>query len=173
MSGKELTRQIPSLRFIQLVKLRPALRQIRIDGWQRCRSTRHPLPRLVPAPIPLAAQWYAKAADQGLADAQNSLGVCYASGTGVPENHTLAVQWYSKAAEQGHAAAQYNLGSSYEHGWGVPQDAVDAMKWYLISSAQGYQIASGQIKSLSPSLNAEQRAQAEVRAEAFQKTVKK
>ena len=46
------------------------------------------------------AEW-APLAEQGVADAQNSLGVMYANGEGVPQNDKTAVKWYTLAAEQG------------------------------------------------------------------------
>lgn len=48
-------------------------------------------------------------AEQGYADAQYSLGLCYAKGDGVPQDYKQAVYWYSKAAEQGLAEAQESL----------------------------------------------------------------
>ena len=53
-----------------------------------------------------AAKWYRKAAEQGDADAQNNLGLCYERGQGVPEDYEEAVKWYRKAAAQGHAGAK-------------------------------------------------------------------
>ena len=57
-----------------------------------------------------ALKWYPKAAEQGNAYGQNSLGIMYDSGHGVPKNHAEAVKWFSKAAEQGYADGQTNLG---------------------------------------------------------------
>ena len=53
---------------------------------------------------------YKNAAEQGDADAQYNLGVCYANGTGVEKDEQKAVEWYQKAAGQGHAKSQSNLG---------------------------------------------------------------
>jgi TPR repeat protein len=55
---------------------------------------------------PKAAQWHHKAAEQGLANAQYSLGFCYANGKGVKQNSEEALKWYQKAADQGFVAAQ-------------------------------------------------------------------
>jgi len=49
-------------------------------------------------------------AEQGDASAQNSLGIRYDTGEGVPQDYAEAVKWYRLAAEQGYAAAQFNLG---------------------------------------------------------------
>ena len=50
-----------------------------------------------------------KAAEQGHADAQNSLGDCYFFGRGVAKDRNEAIKWYRKAAQQGHRMAQNNL----------------------------------------------------------------
>ena len=62
--------------------------------------------RGVPKSDQLAATWYSKAADQGDADAQYTLGQMYADGRGLPKDAKQAATWYRKAAEQGHADAQ-------------------------------------------------------------------
>ena len=51
-----------------------------------------------------------KAAEQGQAEAQYTLGFMYAKGEGVPQDYAEAMKWFRKAAEQGHAEAQHNLG---------------------------------------------------------------
>src|SRR5665811_1208260 len=59
-------------------------------------------------------------ADQGVAIAQNNLGVLYEKGQGVPQNYAEAAKWYRLAANQGAAVAQYNLGIMYATGHGLP-----------------------------------------------------
>jgi TPR repeat protein len=56
-----------------------------------------------------AVKWYRKAAEQGLAETQNHLGICYELGHGVTKSTTEAVKWYRKAAEQGHKNAKESL----------------------------------------------------------------
>ena len=75
-----------------------------------------------------AAAWFRKAADQGYAFAQFSLGAMYANGRGVPEDDQQAVAWYRKAAEYGLPDARYSLGLAYETGRGVPQDLTLAVE---------------------------------------------
>ena len=53
-----------------------------------------------------AVEWYNKAAEQGYAHAQHSLGLCYAHGEGVAQDKSKAVELYTKAAEQGYVRAQ-------------------------------------------------------------------
>ena len=56
-----------------------------------------------------AVRWFKLAADQGDADGQFRLGVCYENGTGVAKDKQEAVQWYTRAADQGYADAHCHL----------------------------------------------------------------
>ncbi|KAF9150638.1 hypothetical protein DFQ26_001515, partial [Actinomortierella ambigua] len=76
----------------------------------------------------MAVKWLTRAAEQGGADAQNSLGLMYHHGRGVEQSDVEAVKWFIKAAEQGDASAQNNLGWKYEEGQGVEQSDVEAVK---------------------------------------------
>jgi TPR repeat protein len=55
--------------------------------------------------LPLAAQWYRRAAEQGFIDAQTNLGMMYLAGQGVPQDRAEARDWLQKAAAQGDAEA--------------------------------------------------------------------
>ena len=44
-----------------------------------------------------AVKWYRKAAEQGDADAQNSLGYYYERGEGVAKDLGKAIEWYRKS----------------------------------------------------------------------------
>lgn len=77
-------------------------------------------------------------AEQGNAEAQYSLGVCYRCGDGVEKNLEEAIKWYKKAAEQGYAKAQYNLAVCYDSEYGVEKNVEKAVKWYRKSAEQGY-----------------------------------
>ncbi len=85
-----------------------------------------------------AVKLFRKAAEQGDADAQYNLGLCYDNGWGVVENKPEAVRWYREAAEQGISNAQYNLGWCYSHGEGVVEDKTEAVKWYRKAAEQGH-----------------------------------
>src|SRR5882672_947566 len=74
-------------------------------------------------------------ADQGLARAQNNLGVMYENGKGVPLDINEALKWYRLAAEQGYAGAQNNLGMIYALGRIVPRDPVRAYMWFSLAAA--------------------------------------
>src|SRR5882672_1373191 len=75
-------------------------------------------------------------ADQGLARAQNNLGVMFENGKGVPLDINEALKWYRLAAEQGYAGAQNNLGLIYAIGRIVPRDPVRAYMWFSLAAAQ-------------------------------------
>ena len=84
-----------------------------------------------------AVKCYRKAAEQGIADAQYNLGICYYNGVGVGKDDYEAVKWFRKAAEQGYADAQYNLGACYYNGFGVAKDDYEAEKWLRKAAKQG------------------------------------
>ena len=84
-----------------------------------------------------AAEWYLKAAEQGLASAQCKLGVMYEDGTGVEQSDEKAVEWVLKAAEQGNADAQCNLGWMYAVNPG-PQSSPDYAIIHTYCSATGW-----------------------------------
>ena len=89
-----------------------------------------------------AVTWYRRAAEQGHAHGQTSLGALYGSGRGVSHDDAEAVRWYRRAAEQGFALAQSWLGDMYRTGRGVGRDDVEAVRWFRRSAEQGH--ASGQ-----------------------------
>lgn len=80
-----------------------------------------------------AASFFLKAANQGDAEAQFSLGNMYAEGQGVPQDEYQAASWFRKAAEQGFKPAQVNLGVMYAQGQGVAQNMVESHKWFNIA----------------------------------------
>jgi len=63
---------------------------------------------LKPQDYAQAAAWFRKAADQGLAAAQNNLGLVYYNGHGVPQDYAQAHKWFNLAAASGDADAVSN-----------------------------------------------------------------
>ena len=59
-------------------------------------------------------KWYRKAAEQGNAQAQFSLGGMYFCGEGVPKDDTEAYVWVAVAAANGHEDAEYILSAARE-----------------------------------------------------------
>lgn len=95
-----------------------------------------------------AIKWYRRAAEYGSADAQYSLGYCYAQGRGVPRNEVEAFRWYRKSAEQGNVFAQFNLGDYYAQGIGVAKNKAAASSWYQRAAEQGHPQARQALKRL-------------------------
>ena len=89
-----------------------------------------------------------RAALQGDAQAQFSLGVMYHEGRVVAQSDARAVRWYRKAAEKGVARAQYDLGLMYAEGRGVRQSRARALKWFRKAAAQGDEHAKLMVEEL-------------------------
>ena len=127
----------------------------------------------VPQDYTQAIVWYRKAAEQGNARAQFTLGWMYVEGKGVSRDYAQAAVWYRKAAEQGFAKAQGNMGVMYHLGAGVPQDNVQAHKWFNLSVSRGNGSAieerSMVEKEMSPAQLAESQRLAREWTEAFEK----
>lgn len=81
---------------------------------------------------------YRKAAENGDADAQYNMSVCYYKMLTVDYNPAEGLKWLRKAAEQGHVEAQYRLGLLYSGGIGVTRDMDKAIEWMRKAAAQGH-----------------------------------
>jgi hypothetical protein len=107
-----------------------------------------------------AAHWLRRAADQGMASAQYSLGLLLTSNSTTEPLHASfisperlermtigervdaqreleeseAVRWFRLAADGGHPLALIGLADSYYRGQGVPQDYVQAYVWGSIAA---------------------------------------
>jgi TPR repeat protein len=101
--------------------------------------------RGVPQSYAEALKWYRKAADQGLAQAQNNLGVLYFDGKGVARNEVEAVIWFRKAAAQGLAMGQFHLGVAHENARGVQRDYAEALTWYRKAADQNLALAQNNL----------------------------
>ena len=62
---------------------------------------------------------YIDAANQGNAEAQYQIGLCFSIGDGVKFDLKKAKSWFEKAAKQNHGEAQYELGMCYFYAKGV------------------------------------------------------
>src|SRR5215471_8873813 len=76
-------------------------------------------------------------ANQGDAQAQNTLGMMYYLGRGVPQSDTEAALWTLKGAKQGDVPSQALMGIMYKHGQGVPQNDTEAVVWFRKAADQG------------------------------------
>lgn len=81
-----------------------------------------------------AMHWYLLSAEQGHAEAQNSVG----SGFQAERRFAEALPWYERAAAQHHALATNNLAYLHDLGLGVPQDRQRAFKLYSQAADLGW-----------------------------------
>ena len=89
------------------------------------------------------------AALRGDAVSQNTLGVMYARGVGVPANYARAAYWFAKSADQRDAAALYHLGVLYRKGpEGVHQDLAKANDYFTAAAATGFRPAMNELVDL-------------------------
>jgi TPR repeat protein len=85
-----------------------------------------------------AVAWWRKAAEQGHAEAQFSLGFYgYGQGKGTEQNFKKAAEWYRKSARQGYSKAQCRLGFAHLQGEGVSQSYQEAEQWFRKAAEQG------------------------------------
>ena len=87
--------------------------------------------------------------EQGFIQAQNSLGIAYSKGKGVPMDMVEGIKWFRKAADQGHAEAQYNLSACYMEGRGVGKDFSLCMIWLMKAAYQGHPDAIKVLQTIS------------------------
>ncbi|KAF9133416.1 hypothetical protein BG015_003561, partial [Linnemannia schmuckeri] len=87
----------------------------------------------VPQEYQAAMDWYLKAAEQGHAIAQYSIGDLYYHGHGVPRDY---------------AQAMACVGVLYDDGRGVPRDYIKAAEWYTKAADQGYELAKKDLEGL-------------------------
>lgn len=81
-----------------------------------------------------AMRWYLKAAENGHAEAQNSVG----SGLQAAKRFKEALPWYERASAQRHALATNNLAYLYDLGLGVSQDRRRAFELYSRAADLGW-----------------------------------
>jgi TPR repeat protein len=79
-----------------------------------------------------------RAANQGYVPAEESLGIFYATGIGMPQpNRGEALTWYRKAAQHGSVDAATNLATMYATADGVPLDMEAAITWFRKAGEAG------------------------------------
>jgi TPR repeat protein len=115
----------------------------------------------VPKDAVQAANWFMKAAEQGISKAQFNLGVMYSNGDGVPKDHVQAAGWHRKAAERGQVNAQFVLGWMYADGDGVPKHNVQAYMWRNLAAAQGFKGAKTNRNTIEKMMTPAQIAEAQ------------
>ena len=93
--------------------------------------------RGVPENLAEAADWYDRAAKQGLPIAQFRLGAFYEKGFGVKKDLDMARRLYTAAAEAGNAKAMHNLAVLYAEGIDGKPDYQNAAKWFRKAADYG------------------------------------
>ena len=81
-----------------------------------------------------AKKWYLLSANNGHAEAQNSIGSIFQA----EKKYKEALPWYAKAAEQNHALAINNLAYLYDLGLGVKQDRQKGLELYTKAANLGW-----------------------------------
>ena len=95
-----------------------------------------------------ALRWYHRSAEQGLAQAQSTLGTAYAYGHRLEQDFNLAATWCRRAAEQSDADGQLCLAMLYAGGCGVEQDDTESARWYRLAARQGDGVAQARFGDL-------------------------
>lgn len=98
----------------------------------------------VPKDVDKSMDWYERAATQGHAPAQQTLGNVYF----LQRNHTLATKWYQLAASHGDTLAkayltgspetQFEIGQRFAVGIQIEPDLSMAIAWYELAAKRGY-----------------------------------
>lgn len=79
-----------------------------------------------------------KLAEDGNAEAQTNLGLCYLKGEGVTQSFEDAAKWFDKSANQNDAEGQYLLACLYSKGKGVQVNSQKSFKLLMESAQQGH-----------------------------------
>lgn len=79
-------------------------------------------------------EWFQKAAEQGLVEAEYAVGGCYENELGVKQDYAQANYWYQIAVKDGHKRAAYDLGINYLKGQGIEKDVEAGIQLLEIAS---------------------------------------
>ncbi|MDO5483718.1 MAG: tetratricopeptide repeat protein, partial [Desulfovibrionaceae bacterium] len=79
-----------------------------------------------------------KLAEDGDAQAMNSLGLLYDRGQGVEPDAGRALHWFAKSAQAGEPAGMSNYGRMLEQGRGVAPDPLEAARWLDLAARRGH-----------------------------------
>ncbi len=93
-----------------------------------------------------AFDYYKRAADGGVPEAQMYISRCYLTGRYVKKNKKKAFEWALRAAEGGLVQAQEFVAYSYQKGRGVDKNQLYAYNWYKKAAANGSVAAVAKVK---------------------------
>lgn len=95
--------------------------------------------------IEKALNWYEKAAEQGVAEAQFNLAHLLVE---QELGASVAAGWMRKAADQGMVDAEYLMGVIYAEGIGVAPNREEAVRWLDKAVAKGHEEAQRFLKEM-------------------------
>jgi cell division protein FtsN len=121
------------------------------------------LGRGVPANLPLALEWFEKAAQQGHAQAEANLGLSLFQNN----QRERAIPWLQRAAERGDPRAQYYLGTAHFNGDLVATDWPRAYALMKRAADQGLPQARQSLTQMEAHLSAADRTRGAAMAEAM------
>ena len=99
--------------------------------------------------LKLAYDYFLRAANKGIADAQYAVAQYLSNGTGgIVRDPAQARRWLIKAARQNFDTAQYDLGQWYLHGIGGERDLDKAFSWTLRAARAGNIAAQAAVAKL-------------------------
>lgn len=93
--------------------------------------------RSVAQDLARAADWFGRAAEQGLAPAQYRLAMLYERGRGVEQDREAAKAWYLRAAGKGNVKSMHNLAVLYAHAEQATPQYDLAVRWFRAAAERG------------------------------------
>ena len=81
-----------------------------------------------------AVFWLEKAAEHGVPEAQDLMGIAYIVSMGVKQDEMKAFYWDLKAAENKISRAQFRVGQSYSLGRGVIENYKSSYAWFAVAA---------------------------------------
>lgn len=87
-----------------------------------------------------AYEYFQQAADAGLAEAVNELGLCFYEANGVTGDASRAAQLFERAADMGCPRAMANIAECYWDGDGIKRDEEKACQWAELAEENGEKV---------------------------------
>lgn len=116
-------------------------------------NSQAPSVKPLPANAPAYIKQLLKKAQQGDAEAQQTLGEIYFGGTDLPQDYSQAFYWFKQSADQGNSQAAFAISNMYQKGLGVPQDSGKAKTWRSVGQYNMQQEFDKATKDLEDALN--------------------
>lgn len=125
--------------------------------------------KIVKRDLKKALHYWTMSADGNDPRGLSDLAALYDYGNGVSVDRKKAARLYGRAARQGFPDAMFNFASMLASGEGIKKDLVEAYKYFLLAAQKGFgPFTSAALSDIEKHLSAEQIAEAQRRAEAFQ-----